>query len=213
MSIFAPPALADAPPRPEHVYEVPAQRKSAGLAWLLSLFVPGAGQIYLGARTRGIAMLAATGLAIALPFLAIGYRFISIRVVAAVAAFASIDAYFTARERNRGIDVEAEANPRIAALLNLTTSGFGYVYLGIRVGLLMFAGYFIVGRVVFLRWPLLAELIMIAVAAHAFILAKQRRDAVYTPGAAPVDENSRVPAAVPVIISAILYLTLVRLTL
>ncbi len=114
--------------------EVPepvSARKSARLAWAASLVVPGSGQLYAGARTRGLATLVATVLAIA--GMATGVATgVAVRGIIMLYAFASVDAYFTAREANRGLNPSGGQNPRVAAVLNAITNGFGYFYLGER---------------------------------------------------------------------------------
>jgi hypothetical protein len=46
--------------------------------------------------------------------------------------FAFLDAYFTAREVNAATGPHIHPNPRVAAVLNLVTRGFGYWYVGER---------------------------------------------------------------------------------
>jgi TM2 domain-containing membrane protein YozV len=113
-----------------------AERKRPGVAFLLSLILPGAGHIYCGKRTAGIAtsifFLVAAALAIALPptnpFWGVGFRGGLV-----LYAFAFLDAFYTAREINAGMaQYMVGNNPRIAAMLNLLTNGFGYFYLGER---------------------------------------------------------------------------------
>ena len=106
-------------------------RKSARLAWAASIVLPGSGQLYAGARTRGIVTLVATLAAFA--GMASGVATgVAVRGVILIYAFASVDAYFTAREANRGLNPSGGQNPRVAAVLNAITNGFGYFYLGER---------------------------------------------------------------------------------
>jgi TM2 domain-containing membrane protein YozV len=123
---------------------VPLKKKSAGLAWLLSMIVPGAGHFYCGTKVRGalvlgfsfVAMLVflksiggvAAGAADSAALASVAFIFLPIFYV-----FGFLDAYFTAREINRGIDPALVDNPRVACILNLLTGGWGYFYLGERV--------------------------------------------------------------------------------
>ena len=116
--------------------------KSAGLAFLLSLLVPGAGQFYCGKNGRGGMTLAFWLLGLILcaahPSTAIVGE--SLFVMLVLWIFSFLDAYFTAIEINRGQDdVVDEENPRVAVTLNLLTAGFGYFDLGERTkGLILF---------------------------------------------------------------------------
>lgn len=114
----------------------PRKVKRPGLAWLLSLIIPGAGQLYCGMRTRAAWCFA--------PFLitVIAGMFGPPRsptwsaylavILVVVFLFAPLDAFYTAREMNSGKEWPPYGNPRVAATLNLTTRGFGYWYLGER---------------------------------------------------------------------------------
>ncbi len=115
-------------------------RLSPGLAWGLSLALPGAGQLYARRYKAGVLTLlfvvAGWSAAVfAQPLLAEGGQGsmlfgVALRVVVGLWAFASVDAYFTAREINAGWDPNVGPNPRAAAVLNLLTRGFGYFYAG-----------------------------------------------------------------------------------
>ncbi len=112
-------------PEPRH--------KSAGLAFGLSLFIPGVGQFYCGKMGRGGMTLAFWLLALIFCFAGVSTRVSGTALVVMLALwiFAFLDAYFTAIEINRGEDhLVDEQNPRVAATLNLLTAGFGYFYLG-----------------------------------------------------------------------------------
>src|SRR5215212_9863219 len=138
MSIFQPPDLVSSANATPYVPEpLVLPHKSAGTAWLLSLLLPGGGQFYCRAGLRGGLMLGFFALAIALAVLADEVGYVGIRAAIVIYAFSALDAYLTARDIDRGIEADAPENPRVAALLNLTTSGFGYVYLGRRIGWLL----------------------------------------------------------------------------
>jgi hypothetical protein len=114
-------------------------RKSAGLAWLLSLVLPGAGHAYLGLYWRaglvfGFSVLGMVSLVAMVASRGRGGGLLEVLVgnLPVLWAFGFLDAYLTAEERNRGIDPSIVDNPRVAAALNLTTRGFGYFYLGER---------------------------------------------------------------------------------
>lgn len=168
--------------------------KNAPLAWALSLFLPGTGQIYCGARTRGLVLLAFLGLALAsllsrfhpgqvvthaaaIVFVG-GWSSEALRALPILWAFASFDAYATALERNEGLDPSLVDNPRVAGTLNLLTKGFGYFYLGERTkGFALFAGLNLAGllvvatvrsvpALVLARWIL--EFVVIGVAVDAY---------------------------------------------
>ena len=113
----------------------PTPHKSAGRAFLLSLVVPGAGQLYCGKRPRGWVTLSCWLLGLILSFSTReGLRGTGVTVMFVLWVFSFLDAYFTAVEINRGRDIQVDAqNPRVAVTLNLLTAGFGYFYLGERV--------------------------------------------------------------------------------
>lgn len=112
--------------------------KKPGLAFVLSLLFPGLGHFYCGK------LKSAAWIALCFAVLASVVIFVSpsaspmlwglcLRAAIVFYAFAFLDAYFTAREINAGIAEQIVGNnPRIAAMLNLLTAGFGYFYLGER---------------------------------------------------------------------------------
>lgn len=131
------------------------REKNPGLAFLLSLLLPGAGQLYCGKVKRGIWTLVLCVPAAFGTFSlwgnveAGGEQFLGIliRLSIFLYGFAFVDAFFTAREITEGIDEEVVENPRVAAILNLLTNGFGYIYLGERrKGILFFIVLGISGR-------------------------------------------------------------------
>jgi len=133
-------------------------------------------------------------------------RWLAIRVLVFFYSFAGLDAYLTAREHNRGIEAEAPANPRVAALLNFTTSGFGYLYLGQKVGCLAVVVLGIILRGISEIVPLLVEAVLFALAAHAATMAKRERDESYPPDRLPPPVQSKLPAAVPYAVSGFVLL-------
>src|SRR6266481_8886128 len=124
-----------------------------GLAFLLSLLLPGLGQFYCRKNSRGAWTLAffllSLGATIWLTPMLVGADSdlaafgwgILLRVAVFLYVFAFLDAYFTAREMSAGTDPFIAESPRVAAILNLLTRGFGYFYLGQRAaGFAVFLG-------------------------------------------------------------------------
>src|SRR6516165_11955180 len=137
--------------RPQPTFAPQPVPKNPTLAFLMSLVVPGLGQFYCGKNSRGawtlvfflisagaslwmIPMLAGdTGMAVLWGIL--------FRIAVFLYAFGFLDAYFTAREMTAGTDPFVPESPRVAAILNLLTRGFGYFYLGKRtIGFAVFIG-------------------------------------------------------------------------
>lgn len=121
----------------------PPREKKPGLAFLLSLLLPGLGQFYCGKIKRGVwtlvfSLLSGAGVVFLLASLESGSNEADIlwgtvfRAFLVLYAFAFLDAYFTASEISAGIDPHVVENPRVAAVLNLLTRGFGYWYVGDR---------------------------------------------------------------------------------
>jgi TM2 domain-containing membrane protein YozV len=122
---------------------VPAKRtRSAGWAFLISLLIPGSGQIYAGKTLRGVvALLIFLLSALGVIALNMGSAFwgVSLRYLMAIYVYSFLDAYWAVCELNAGKDPPPYQNPRVAAVLNLLTNGFGYFYLGERAkGLIVF---------------------------------------------------------------------------
>jgi TM2 domain-containing membrane protein YozV len=209
MSIFAPAAAAEpsALSSPGSPYLVRTDRKSAGKSWLLSLLIPGLGQMLLGAKYRGrVTMLfffASILFAIYVPG---DWRWFGVRLALMIHAFAGLDAYFTAREYNRGMDVEADANPRVAAVLNLTTSGFGYVYLGIQSALGVVIAINFARRMLGDKIPLLLEIFAAGIAIHGWLMASKQRAEVYPADKRPPVFETSVHLSLPIIAAALVIL-------
>jgi TM2 domain-containing membrane protein YozV len=199
------------------------------VAFLLSLAFPGAGQIYCGKTSRGLWTLA-----IFLPALALTAYFtlqlgspearestffwgILLRVTLFLYVFAFLDAFFTAREMTAGTDAFIAESPRIAAILNLLTRGFGYFYLGQRtLGFVVFFG------LMFFQAPLrespggglAIEIILAAMGAHAYSIARQSEKQILATVRLPAEPvpSKGLPPAIPVGLAAVLaagYLALV----
>jgi len=204
--------------QPIGAFVLEPRHKSAGLAFLLSLLVPGAGQFYCGKNGRGGMTLAfwLLGLifCIAHPSTTIVGEALIVMLVLWIFSF--LDAYFTAIEINRGQDdLVDEQNPRVAVTLNLLTAGFGYFYLGERTkGLTLFVvmqvARFAVPSSGF--WGILIGLALVVVQllvawdayriAHQQVKAALARDAGQpVPDAAPA---SRLPVQVPVVLACLL---------
>jgi TM2 domain-containing membrane protein YozV len=179
--------------------------RSLGRAWALSLVAPGAGQLYCGAKTRGLATLGLFFGILAFMLLSgSDMRWLGFRMAVMLYAFAGVDAYATAAEYNRRIEADAPDNPRVAAILNMTTNGFGYVYLGWKIGFGLFLALMYFWRSVGQTLPALGEALAFGMAAHAYVGARNARREVYreepaAAGAVP----SRVPSALPWTFSAI----------
>jgi TM2 domain-containing membrane protein YozV len=206
LTIFPPPDI-EQPATPAAAYAPSAKRLSAGRAWLLSSVLPGAGQLYCGATARGLATLAVLIVVVAvIIFVPEDPRWLAIRVLVFFYSFAGLDAYLTARDHNRGIEAEAPANPRVAALLNFTTSGIGYLYLGQKAGCLAVVVLGVALRVISEILPLVVEAVLFALAAHAAAMARRQRDESYPPDRLPPPVPSQLPAAVPYAVSGFVLL-------
>ncbi len=197
-------------PEPRH--------KSAGLAFMLSLLVPGAGQFYCGKNGRGGMTLAfwLLGLifCIARPSTTIVGEALVVMLVLWIFSF--LDAYFTAIEINRGQDdLVDEQNPRVAVTLNLLTAGFGYFYLGERTkGLTLFVvmqvARFVIPSAGF--WGTLISLVLVIVqflvSWDAYRIAhRQVKEAMARDTALPIPDvnpTSRLPVQVPVAMACLL---------
>jgi hypothetical protein len=129
--------------------------------------------------------------------------------------FTFLDAYFTAREMTAGTDPFIAESPRVAAILNLLTRGFGYFYLGQRTaGFAVFIGLGFVQQVILKRGGqeersvggLFMEAILAGLAVHAYRIARKREKEILAtvepaPQLAPI---AALPAAVPVGLATLL---------
>src|SRR5215471_9355697 len=200
MSSF-PSLTSDAPVNPERPRPTFAPQpvpKNPTLAFLLSLIVPGLGQFYCRKNSRGawtlVFFLVSAGVSLwIIPRLAgdAGMTLlwgILFRIAVFLYAFGFLDAYFTAREMTAGTDPFVPESPRVAALLNLLTRGFGYFYLGQRkAGFAVFIGLGIFQNIVLSGvnsegqrgetvGAVFMELVLAFMAVHAYRLARKNED-------------------------------------
>jgi TM2 domain-containing membrane protein YozV len=199
--------------------------RNAALAFLLSLLLPGLGQFYCRKNSRGawtmIFFFISLGVTIWLTPMLVGETGIALiwgvllRIAVFLYGFAFLDAYFTAREMTAGTDPFIAESPRIAAILNLLTRGFGYFYLGERAaGFAVFIGLGIFQQVIVhslsagneAAGPLLLELILGALGVHAYEIARKReKEILATIEPAPqLPAQSSLPPAVPVGVAILL---------
>lgn len=187
-----------------------SERKRPGLAFLLSLILPGAGLIYCGKRGAGIAtaiffciaLMLVFSLPVTSPFWGVG-----LRSAIVLYGYAFIDSFYTAREINAGMaQFIVGNNPRIAAMLNLITTGFGYFYLGERKkGIIVFIVLRVFNSVATsAQGPeqkpmlLLLELVLVTLSVDAYRLArKQLREAFPDVNLDPFASNPGLSALVP----------------
>jgi TM2 domain-containing membrane protein YozV len=122
------------------VIETPGRRrKSAGIAFVLCLFIAGAGQVYDGKVGRGLITFLIFALALWV-IIGLGLNHgkeneevwgLAVLAVLVLYIFSFLDGYFSACEINACSDTQVDVhNPRVAATLNLLTNGLGHVYLG-----------------------------------------------------------------------------------
>jgi TM2 domain-containing membrane protein YozV len=199
--------------------------KNPAIAFLLSLIFPGAGQIYCGKTSRGLwtltiffpSLVATVYLTAQLgrpegQFFALFWRIV-FRITLFLYIFAFLDAFFTAHEMTAGTDAFIAESPRVAAILNLLTRGFGYFYLGKRtLGFAVFIGLGIFQRVITQGMThesnaggaLFFELVQFGLAADAYRIAREHEKQIL----ATVRLSSRVsgslPAAIPVAFALLL---------
>ena len=206
------------------------KRKSAGLAWLLSLVVPGAGYFYTGRYLRGglvfgFSLIGLIALASAVASVAqrsssiIGSLIVELPILW---VFGFLDAYMTTVESNRGIDPTVVDNPRVAAVLNLTTNGLGYFYLGERVkGIVLFVALGITpyvaqafSRPVAAAVSLVLLPVSIGIAVDAYRIGRRAFESqVASMGLPPPPPPSRLPPLVPIILAAAVAFVIVALVL
>ena len=190
------------------------KKKSAGLAFAMSLLVPGAGQLYVGKGTRGVVTL---GLFVLGMFLVVGSPSgspmwdVGFSLALVLYMFGFLDAFFAATEVNAGIDEQIDVqNPRVAVALNFMTAGLGYFYLGERTkGLVLFVTFRVLGGVIqaaLAKVPVLGPLILpvaqVIMAADAYRIAKKQVKESLSAEEFERYENapkcSRLPALVPI---------------
>jgi TM2 domain-containing membrane protein YozV len=131
--------------------------KRAWIAFVLSLVIPGTGQMYAGRFNAGLGTLLVFFLSLLVALA--GYGSIAggygLYFAVSLYIYGFLDAYFSALESNAGIaGLITGGNPRTAATLNFMTNGFGYFYLGERgKGLVMFLGLGVVRTLLNLAYP------------------------------------------------------------
>jgi len=169
--------------------------RNPALAFALSLPLPGLGQFYCrknsrGAWTLGFLLISLSVTIWLTPMLSGEHASlialvwgVLLRVALFLYAFAFLDAYFTAREMTAGTDSFIAESPRVAAILNLLTRGFGYFYLGQRAaGFAVFLGLGIFQRAILnsvtqgneAAGPLAVEVLLAALGVHAYSIARKR---------------------------------------
>jgi hypothetical protein len=181
----------------------PETRRKPLLALLLSLIFPGLGHLYLR-LWRHAAWIIGFEL---LCLLAIAGGAGQLHAAALITApalyiFAVVDAYFSAREWNAGVTgwLVGE-NPRITAILNLTTKGFGYFYLGDRTkGIVCFLA-MCFGQALLLQrtniWTqALAISLQVAIALDGYRVARERLFATHPELRSTVDPQGNPSADV-----------------
>ncbi len=208
---------------------VPPTQKSAGLAWLLSLVLPGAGHVYLGLYLRaglvfGFSLIGMVALVSAMVSGGQASGTLTSALIGQLPVlwvFGFVDAYMTTGERNRGIEPTSVDNPRVAAVLNLTTRGFGYFYLGERgKGIALFVILSIVQLFVAVLTGRLAALVTVAalavtiwISVDAYRLGQRAFDSqVASMELPPPPQASRLPIGVPLAfagLTALVYVGLV----
>ena len=180
---------------------LPAKRRSPGLALALSLLFPGLGQAYLGMHGSAGWIIGAESVLLLLIYSGAGNLHAQAIFSAPILyCFAMADAYFAAREQNAGVDdLLIGANPRIAAVLNLLTKGFGYFYLGDRTkGIVCFIACVAIQAVILLHFnvwtSILAISLQAAIAVDGYRVARQRLLAAH-PELAPAPNSNDNPIA------------------
>jgi hypothetical protein len=159
----------------------PEKRRNAVLALLLSLLFPGLGHLYLR-FWRHAGWIIGLELLSLLTIIAGNGQLHASAIIAAPSLylFAIVDAYFSAREWNAGVTGwMIGANPRITAILNLLTKGFGYFYLGDRTkGIVCFLAMSATQAALLLHtniWTqVLAISLQVAVALDGYRVARER---------------------------------------
>jgi hypothetical protein len=173
--------LAVYEPLPAAELTRPNKHRSPSIALALSMLFPGLGHLYIGLRRNAAWIIGFESLSILLLLFGAG----TLRANAVLAApilycFAMADAFFSAREWNAGVTpLMVGTNPRIAAVLNLLTKGFGYFYLGDRTkGILCFFIASAIQAALLIRtnaWTvILAITVQIAIALDGYRVARLR---------------------------------------
>jgi len=202
--------------------------RNAAVAFLLSLLLPGLGQFYCRKKSRaawtlGAFLVCAISTILLTPQLVGGksagaavFWGILFRAAVFLYGFAFLDAYFTAREMSAGTDPFIVEIPRIAAILNLLTRGFGYFYLGQRaLGFAVFIGLGIFQQVVGQGMAgnkeagtsaaLIIEVVLAGLGIHAYRIGRKReKEILATIQPTPQAPTSGLPAAIPISLAGLL---------
>jgi hypothetical protein len=213
--------------QPAGIFVPEPRHKSAGLAFGLSLLVPGVGQLYCGKMARGGMTLAFWLLALIFCFAGVSTTVTGMALVVMLTLwiFSFLDAYFTAIEINQGRDDRVdEQNPRVAVTLNFLTAGFGYFYLGEQTKGLILFGVTLAIRVAVrstgfwgISISLALAIVQLVAAVDAYRIARRRVEQESGEQPVPIAENalpaSRLPVEVPVVLACFLPFGLVVLLL
>ncbi len=207
---------------------VPPRQRSAGLAWLLSVVLPGAGHVYLGLYLRGglvfgfslIGLIALVSAMAGGGQASSGLSYALVGQLPVLWVFGFVDAYMTAGESNRGIEPKSVDNPRVAAVLNLTTRGFGYFYLGERekgialfviLSIVQLSGAVVTGRLAALV-TVAALAVTIWISIDAYRLGRRAFDSqVASMELPPPPQTSMLPVAVPLAFAGLIAFVYVAL--
>jgi TM2 domain-containing membrane protein YozV len=148
--------------------------RSRATAFMLSLLLPGIGHMYCGKTRTGMCTALFYVLCLA-GFFSLGNAgWVLFRPSLALYIFAFVDSFLTAQEISAGVELPPYGNPRVAAILNLLTRGFGYFYAGEKkLGIIVF--FVLLG---FAQWPdpaliVAMEFAYIAMAIHAYRLCRK----------------------------------------
>src|SRR5579864_2085305 len=160
--------VTETPPLPKK------SRRSPWLAVLLSLMIPGAGQLYCEKPQRGGITLAFSvlGLMVWITSESPGLKTWGLLLFLVVWIFSFLDAYFTAIEINSGCETAIEGrNPRVALTLSLLFPSCGYFYLGQHFkGIVAYVAFVTAARI---EWPpILLLLAYILMAGDAYRIAR-----------------------------------------
>jgi hypothetical protein len=135
-----------------------------------------------------------------------------LRIAVFLYVFAFLDAYFTAREMTAGTDAFISENPRVAAILNLLTRGFGYFYLGQRTaGFAVFIGLGFLQQIILTGMKgvgkgeegggaLVMELLLAGLAIHAYQIGRKSEEEILAT-IQPAPQSTSIgglPPAVPI---------------
>lgn len=201
------------------------------MAFVLSLLLPGLGQIYCGQKRRAawtffflalgaVCVIAFAGSAAEGGSLFLG---IGLRTVLVLYGFSFLDAYFTAQEMSKGTHQLLHYNPRVAAVLNLLTRGFGYWYVDEKKkGVILFFVVGIADRVALASHEtrlttvlfIFVEIALTVMAVDAYRIATRANEQALMAGHAaplPVQPGSGLKPAIPLAFASLLvlaYLTL-----